>query len=474
MKQFFLKFQLLFEAVILLATLGLVFALIHPFYLRWDLTREKVYSLPNATTGVLRDLKKQRIELLLFLQKDDLLRQGLDVFLKECQRYHPDFHFDFYDPNRRPQLARKFNVTQPRTVILRSEGREERLIGPDEEDFTNAFMRLLYPKDITICFVNGHGEVDISAEDSTGYLKFREMIEGYNVKVHGIVLLRDHVPDSCQVVILGGPHLDLTSAEFEDLEKAYRNGKGLLLMIDPMDPGAGTAFVNFAKKFGVELGANVIVDKVSRLAGGDFLMPLVSQYPAGHSVTKPIKKATFFPLARSVQSSTDNPPADLEVIPLAMTGDGSWAETDLPKLENGNAVFDIKSDVAGPIPVAVAVEKKQDGEKHPPAGQTGMADNEKSESSVQDHGRMIVVGDSDFLSNAYLYLSSNRELGLNMIRWLAKDDRFLDVKRAEFIFQPLILETSKRTMLLIMLLGVFPLFFLVFGGFYLVYRSKTS
>ena len=455
MRQFFLKFQLLFEAVLLLAIFTLVYVVIQPFHERWDLTCDKVYSLPRATTGVLRDLKDRRIDILLFFQQEDPARQGLEVFLKECQRYHPEFHYDFYDPNRRPQLARKFNVGEAKTVIFRSGEREERLVGPTEEGFTNAFLRLLHPKDIDVCFVTGHGEVMLDDTETGGYQRFRDTLQGYNAKIHAIVLARDHVPDACQVVVVGGPRWDLTATEFEDLDKAFQKGKGVLMLIDPMDPGAGLAFINFAKKYGVALGQNVIVDKVSRMVGGDFLMPLVSQYLVTHPVTKSMKQATFFPLVRTVQPSTDTI-AGLDVVPLAMSGEGSWAETDLRALENGTATFDIKTDIAGPLPVAVAVEKKQDQKKLTP------------------EGRMIFTGDADFLTNGYLELSGNKELGLNMVRWLASDDRFMDVRRPELRFKPLLLDVPRRTLLLILLLGVYPLVFFILGGVYLVIRSRTS
>ena len=471
MRQFFLKFQLLFEATILLATLVLVYVVIQPFHERWDLTREKIYSLSQVTAGILHDLKDRKIDLLLFFSQDDPVRQGLEVFLKECGQHHPDFHYDFYDPNRRPQLARKFNVSVAKTVIFRSGNREERLVGPTEEGFTNAFLRLLHPKDLDVCFVTGHGEVALEDPETGGYLRFRDTLQGYNVKVHGIVLTRDHVPDACQVVVVGGPRWDLTAEEFSDLDKAFQKGKGVLLLIDPMDPGAGTAFVEFAKKYGVALGQNVIVDKASRMVGGDFLMPLVSQYLVTHPVTKIMKQATFFPLVRTVQPSTDTVPG-LDVAPLAMTGEGSWAETDLPALENGNATFDMKTDIAGPLPVAVAIEKqegggrKAEGEKqdailHPP-------------SNIRSSGRMILVGDADFLTNGYLELSGNKELGLNMVRWLASDDRFIDVKRPELRFKPLLLDVPRRTRLIFLLLGVYPLVFFISGGTYLVIRSRTS
>ncbi len=270
------------------------------------------------------------------------------------------------------------------------------------------------------------------------------------------------MPDTCHVVVVGGPRWDLTVEEFGDLDKAFQKGKGVLLLIDPMDPGKGNAFMEFTKKYGVVLGENVVVDKVSRMVGGDFLMPLVSRYLVTHPATKNLKQATFFPLVRTVQPSTDTV-GGLEVTPLAMTSDGSWAETDLPGLENGDATFDMKTDIAGPLPVAVAVEKKDRQES-----ETG----DGKRSSVE--GRMIVVGDGDFLTNGYLVLSGNKELGLNMVRWLANDDRFMDVKRPDLRFKPLLLDVSRRTRLMIFLLGVYPLTFFILGGTYLVIRSRTA
>lgn len=452
MKQFFMKLQLVFWAVILFGIFSVVYWVIHPFSYRWDMTREKVYSLPETTLRVLKDLRAQRLEVLLFYAQDDKARQGLEVFLKECQRHHPDFRYSFYDPMRRPKIARKFNIQQPSTILVRSENREERLFKPSEEAFTNAFLRILHPRDMDVCFVTGHGEAPIFGSEPNGYQKFREALEGYNVKIHEIVLARDHVPDTCQVVIVAGPRWELPSEELADLDKAFTQGKGLLYMIDPMDPGTGTSFQQFFRTYGIALGENVVVDKVSRIVGGDFLMPLVSQYFKEHPVTRNIKEASFFPLVRTVQPSTETAPG-LDVIPLGMTNDGSWAETDLKNLENAVAAFDVKTDVAGPLPVAVAVEASE---------------------KTSGKGRMVVVGDSDFLGNGYLLLSGNKELGLGMIRWLGRDDRFVDVRRAELRFQPLVLDKTKHTRLLISVLLIYPCTFFAIGGIYFVIRSRTS
>jgi ABC-type uncharacterized transport system involved in gliding motility auxiliary subunit len=41
--------------------------------------------------------------------------------------------------------------------------------------------------------------------------------------------------------------------------------------------------------------------------------------------------------------------------------------------------------------------------------------------------RVIVIGDSDFVSNAYLGNGGNIDLGLNLFNWLNHDDRFITI-----------------------------------------------
>jgi gliding motility-associatede transport system auxiliary component len=41
--------------------------------------------------------------------------------------------------------------------------------------------------------------------------------------------------------------------------------------------------------------------------------------------------------------------------------------------------------------------------------------------------RIVVVGDGDFLSNAYIGNVGNLDMGLRMVNWLIHDDRFIDI-----------------------------------------------
>lgn len=376
------------------------------------------------------------------------------MFLKECQIKHPRFRYSFYDPDRAPSLAKELHVKDLYTIIVRYESRQERIVRPTEESFTNALFRLASPRTLNICFVTGHGEAAITREDRDGYKLFREALEDSNYVVHEIILARDKVPALCHVVSVAGPHRDLDRDEWNLVRRAFREGRGVLFLIDPMDPGTGEPFIKFMREIGVVLGMDVVVDKMSRMVGGDFLVPLVSQYVNEHPITSNFDMATFFPVARSVQPSTESR-EDLEVTPLAFSSSGSWAETNLKELEAGEAAFETEFDLSGPIPIAVAVEEvRSDG--------------------LALGGRMVVVGDSDFLTNAYVDLSGNRDFALRMVQWVSKDDRILSIRPRQPKFEPLLMTRRQRLVLLSVTLLGLPVLCLLLGSIRMLLRNRQS
>ncbi len=453
MKHFFMRTQLVFVSILLFATFSLTLVIVMRHNKRWDFTKEKIYSLSEPTGQMLDKMTASQIEVLGFYPEDDPGKKEFEFFLKQAALRHPRFKYDFYDPDRVPRLAKDYDVKDLYTAVIKYNGVQERLVRPTEESFTNALLRLSNPKNFQVCFVTGHEEASTSHEDRNGLSYFRQSLEFNNYKTSEIILLRDGIPDACLVVAVVGPHRDMEQSEFDLLAQFFGKGKGILFLIDPMDPGTGEAFRAFMKRFGVALGADVVVDKMSRMVGGDFLVPLVSQYVLQHPITAQFKLPTFYPVARTVQPATDGP-KELEVTPLAFTGSGSWAESNLGSLEKGETNFEAESDVSGPLSLAVASEKK--------------------DASGQPGGRLVVVGDSDFVTNAYLDLSGNRDLALGMVNWLTKDERAITINPRRPEFKPLFLKDSQRTQLLLISLGAFPFFFLIAGGLALVFRNSSS
>ncbi len=430
---------------------------------RWDATREKIYTLSDSTIRLLKTLHESDIQVTAFYPHDDPARVNLEVFLKQAQLYHRGFKFQFFDPDRVPSLAQKYGVKSYYTVVIQYQDRSENIVAPTEESFTNALLRISNPKKFNVCFVTGHEEASTVTETREGLSQLKSALQTINYGLHDIILLRDKVPAFCNVVIVAGPRQNFDPIEFKHLEKTFRSGRGILFLIDPMDPGTSKLYKEFLKKFGVLLGEDVIVDKMSRLVGGDFLVPLVNQYVTQHPITMNFEKPTFFPVSRSLQPS-DSAPKDFEVVPLAVTSNGSWAETNLQSLEKGEAVFEpVNADLQGPIPVVVAIERKS----------VPSSENAK-EQKPSPPSRMVVVGDSDFVTNAYLSLSGNHDFVLNILHWLSQDDRFISIHPREPEFKPLFLASPQRTFLLLVSVVGMPLAALLFGGITQWFRKRSA
>lgn len=204
-----------------------------------------------------------------------------------------------------------------------------------------------------------------------------------------------------------------------------------MLLIDPeTDTGMG----EFLKSCGIEVGQDMIVDKLSRLFGADYLTPIVSQYADYHPITENFQAASFFPLARSVSVAQDLPP-QVENTEIAKTGPSSWAETDLVTLKKGDASFDKEEDTMGPIPVAVVSTIQHE----PPETKEA----KDSQEDTPRPARVVVFGDSDFAGNTYLNLSGNRDLFMNTLSWLAEEEDLIAIRPKKRESQPVVLSYAQ-------------------------------
>jgi hypothetical protein len=175
----------------------------------------------------------------------------------------------------------------------------------------------------------------------------------------------------------------------------------------------------------------------------------VSAYP-NHTVTQNLKLLTVFPKAVGIAWSQ---PPGWHTRGILSTGLRAWSETgDL----SAELSFDGTSDVSGPLDIGIAMEK------------TGTDDDGQA---MEKQQRVIVIGDGDFLSNAYLGSGSNLDLALNIFNWLADDEVLIDIPARSA--PDLALDLS-RTSAVVMRIGVmFALPALLLGiGFFIWQRRR--
>jgi len=132
-------------------------------------------------------------------------------------------------------------------------------------------------------------------------------------------------------------------------------------------------------------------------------------------------EVTAFPLVRALKVDKAG---DWQSQPLLQTDSKSWLETGGLK---GEITFDEKSgDIKGPLTIGVTLTRELKNPAAKPGADAAKPDATKDEQKARTQ-RLVLIGDSDFLSDANLDALGNKQLGLNIVQWLAARDAQLNI-----------------------------------------------
>lgn len=404
-------YSLFIIPALVLGILVLLQVLSYRFSTRVDLTPQRLHSLSEKSRNVLASLDGSALSATAFYTEDDFFRERARDLLEEYRSAYRGFEYRIVDPARNPALVERHEVGSNGTIVLEYRGRETKIVSREEEAITNGIYRLATDRRRVVYFLTGHGEKTPTGD----YSRLAAALEGELYEPRELLLLReDRVPEDAACVVVAGPRQALAEHEVRRLADYYRDGGSLLVMLDPYRNGGLEPFL---AALGIRLSLDTIVDERSRLMGGDFLFPIVSDY-GNHSITRSLDLVTFYPIARSL-SLDRNPPEGVDLRVLAQTGSDAWAEMDYDALSRGEARFDPAEDVSGPLTIAVAATRRDP--------ETG-AD-----------GRMVVYGDSDFAGNEYIEVSGNRDIILNTFAWLTSEPDLIGIRSRDPDHTPVIL-----------------------------------
>jgi ABC-type uncharacterized transport system involved in gliding motility auxiliary subunit len=390
---------------------------------RWDLTANKQFSLSDQTKGIVAKLDAP-MQMMVFAQEPEFQRYRDK--LNEYQYASKQVTTEYVDPDKKPTIAKQNQIQQYGTIVISYKGRTERVTTDNEQDVTNAIIKVVSGQQKKIYFTQGHGERDKDGSERDGYNAIAAALGRENYTLEKLVLAQQGaVPDDASVVIVAGPKIDFFPNEIDALKKYLDKQGKLLLMIDPPDKPDSppvTNLIALAHDWGVDLGNDIVVDVsgMGRLIGTDASVPVVASYPS-HAVTKngSFNFLTAYPMARSatpVSGGVNGHTAQA----FLETGPRSWAETDTKALlTTGQVKFDENKDKKGPVTIGSAVSAAAAA---PPTAKPEDASAPKPET------RVAVVGDSDFAANGGLGIQGNRDLFMNTVGWLSQQENLISIR----------------------------------------------
>lgn len=409
--------------------------------LRYDVTRDKRFTLAEQTLSVLDNLRRDVRAHAFFKRGTPDEARARDLF-GQFRHRTARFDFEFVDPDQRPQRARQMDVYAFGTTVVEAGARRETIARLSEEALLNAIVKATRDTVRTLCFVKGHGERDPSNTARDGYSIAALALEREGFAVRSISLFDvASLPEECALAVVAGPRRDYLESEIAKIEGHLDRGGSALFLIDPQTdlPNVG----GLLARYGIGMGDDAVVDPYSRVFGGDYSVPVVTEYE-NHPITRGFQLATFFPTARSV-AITPEPAEGLTVQHLAKTGKSAWGEKNLDLIDKGQAVKD-EGDTPGPVPLAAVARRKTPA---PPGA--AEAEDERNESAV------VVFGDSDFAANGSFRMSGNSDLFLNVINYLAEEQEMIAIRSKTGLGDRLFLTASQGRLIFLVSVVLLPL-----------------
>ena len=401
---------------------------------RWDLTADQSNTLAKESVDVLKSLP-DTVVAKAFFTTDATVASSKESAKSLLDKYVFDgggkFKYEFIDPNKDPVAAQNAGITKDGSIVLFMGDAKQSASTISETDLTGAMVRLMNPGAHVVYFLTGHGELPIDGGSDQSYTQLSTALSSKNYKVSTLNLLAtNQIPQDASVVVIAGPKKPLTDAEIGLLDTYIKNGGSVVVMEDPVidtqfgdspDPLAN----DLAQTYGIDLGNNVVVDAYGYQAFQNPYFAVGYQY-ATHVITQKMSTmGTGFQSARSV-SADNSVGTDYNKTQLILTIDQSWGETDMASIQNNSVKFDQGTDLAGPVPLAVAAE------------------------GTNNSGRLVVFGDSDFATNAYYAFYGNSDMIVNSIDWAAKEENLISLTPKNTVDRSLV-QPQAYTMGLILL-----------------------
>lgn len=396
--------------ILMVAVLMIVNYLGAKYSKTWDFSVAQLNTLSDQSVKLVKSLDSD-LKVLFFYKKgvegNEENRRLFRELIKKYQDESSKIQLDFVEVNERPDLAKEYGVDKGSGVVfLDYKGRRNRIEKIDEQELTSALVKVTREKVKTIYFTIGHGEKDLNEKrEGLGLGSLKLMLENNRYTVKELPLIQSpKVPQDADVVVVAGPIQNFQENEIQALEEYLKNGGSLFLAMESQNTAG---LEKLAGKVGIHFDNNYIFNVVDTVMGRG-----INQGPAMGAVfssTNKITKGfgrgevTMFRNPQSLQ--TKAAPEGVVVDEIVKTTPNSMAFSSLKiSGEAPEATYTLVDEVTGRWP--------------------GSAEGAKPFA-------MVVAGDVDFITNQMLYQNLNRDLVLNSLAALAKEENLISITPKE-------------------------------------------
>lgn len=435
--------------IIILAILVGLYIISINFPIRFDLTQNKSYTVSQQTMDVISRIDSPLSIVVLRSPSTDPTSADWrsDLLLDQYQRLSKHITVEYINPIEKPSAKSKYQMTQVGEIIFSyGQSKQVRVYRKDlttqskvtseplfvgEEKFTQAIYTLLEQESYVVYFTVGHGERQLQDRGGEGLSYVKTYLENENYKVRDLNIILENIPTDASLIVIASPVETFSDFEIEKLNNYVKTGGKLLVLYDSfMDRSNFNSNLDvFLSDWGFKTKNDYIIDPVSSVV---IPVNVVPQYTA-HPITQTLKEGNVFAclvVARSILSGESKYSGSFEnIITTSPQGYGKEEAT----FDLSRARFNPRTDIAGPVPLAIAGTYDIEGRDVP--------------------ARIVVFGDATFALNAYINpeqgqsvdvaFGGNKDLFMNTVAYLLEARQKITIRPKEASIKNLTLTTTQ-------------------------------
>lgn len=435
--------------IIILAILVGLYIISINFPIRFDLTQNKSYTVSQQTMDVISRIDSPLSIVVLRSPSTDPTSADWrsDLLLYQYQRLSKHITVEYINPIEKPSAKSKYQMTQVGEIIFSyGQSKQVRVYRKDlttqskvtseplfvgEEKFTQAIYTLLEQESYVVYFTVGHGERQLQDRGGEGLSYVKTYLENENYKVRDLNIILENIPTDASLIVIASPVETFSDFEIEKLNNYVKTGGKLLVLYDSfMDRSNFNSNLDvFLSDWGFKTKNDYIIDPVSSVV---IPVNVVPQYTA-HPITQTLKEGNVFAclvVARSILSVESKYSGSFEnIITTSPQGYGKEEAT----FDLSRARFNPRTDIAGPVPLAIAGTYDIEGRDVP--------------------ARIVVFGDATFALNAYINpeqgqsvdvaFAGNKDLFMNTVAYLLEARQKITIRPKEASIKNLTLTTTQ-------------------------------
>lgn len=397
-----------------------------------DFTKQKDHTLSTFSKKIVKSFT-DKVEML-YLQIPDENSKGADEAIRLSFQKYLDENTNFtmlkYNLMEHPELAQKYKLNdQEQAMFVVYQGRAERFYKTDENNITQALLRLLKGRK-TLYFSTGHNELALANTNPRGISSLKKEVERLFYDTEEVNLEKEMIPKNAAALVIMAPEKNLSETFKKKVKDFFEQGGRLFVAFDPVQNPDESGFLN---DYGLKMTSGVVHQEQNALANvGSFMVsgwvPEDSQHPLVKSMGR--ESPVMFYVTGSL---TELMPHSTKISPLLVSPDSTVLRKGFTKQDQeiGRGSYVLFS----------AVE------------------NDKG-------GLLLVSADSDIFANQFLYQQMNPNFMFTVFSYLTRDEDIVKLPDPASVAKDFLV-TDINFKLYVGLFAIpLPLFFLVMASFW--------